>query len=233
MSAADIFAVADLSNPVDIAMLADALADAGRDAEADVVRSGRPITRQTDGVFRFVRPIRPTIQLGSISSGTMRTQDLLSAFADALDDIKDDISTGCQTTDTADDTAIRTAETARIDTFLAALESRMDNDDDDARDDYLDSGYAEEDLDTLTFMLSNYTPPYCYFGSHPGNGSDYGFWIDHESLESDVRDGTLASGDEAPEDADEGSLFLHINERGNTELYIRQDGEWVSVWSVV
>lgn len=46
----------------------------------------------------------------------------------------------------------------------------------------------EEDHDYFTWetlfdALNDYAPPYTSFGSHDGDGSDYGIWISHESIE--------------------------------------------------
>jgi hypothetical protein len=41
---------------------------------------------------------------------------------------------------------------------------------------YFESEDSQFDLDYLFDTLNNLAPKGYYFGSHPGNGSDYGFW---------------------------------------------------------
>jgi hypothetical protein len=50
---------------------------------------------------------------------------------------------------------------------------------------------TEDLLDELFDLLNAHCPPYTYFGAHEGDGSDYGVWIDWESLEEDLREGSV------------------------------------------
>ena len=72
---------------------------------------------------------------------------------------------------------------------------------------------------------------------------DFGFWVDHESIECDLVDGTLIvqscngyrttrSGEDA--DGDE-FQYLHVNDHGNMTLYERNnlDEEFTEVWAIV
>ena len=80
-------------------------------------------------------------QLGSISSGTLRTEDLLPAFANKAES-------------------------------LGWKGPRKDK----ARS-------LDEVIAMLTEVLENYCPPFVYFGAHPGDGADFGFWPDMDALQ--------------------------------------------------
>lgn len=88
--------------------------------------------------------------VGSISHGTMRTVDLLDTFACELE-------------------------------YLAPLEHAALILDARQRAQAIGDGREEEEHDRdcladLFDALDALAPPYCYFGAHAGDGSDYGFW---------------------------------------------------------
>ena len=95
----------------------------------------------------------------------------------------------------------------------------------------------------LTDALNDYSPSYCYFGTHEGDGSDFGFWVDHELIECDLVDGTLIVQScngyrttRSGEDADGDELqYIHVNDHGNMTLYQRDelDNEFTEVWAIV
>ncbi len=90
-----------------------------------------------------------TFQLGSISTGTLKTEDLLPIFV--------------------------AEATARGVRFI-----------DGAGNHFLTNepgGRNTPTLDLLTEALNNLCPPFVYFGIHPGNGADFGFWPDWDDLE--------------------------------------------------
>jgi hypothetical protein len=93
-------------------------------------------------------------QVGSISTGTLRPEDLLPTFARELERH-------------APDHALVTAA----------------NDILDRLPDEWDGGGASELINDIQDALQEHCPPFVTFGSHPGDGADFGFWPDMESLE--------------------------------------------------
>lgn len=92
-----------------------------------------------------------TATLGSISHGTLQTGDLMIAFADELNRL----SPGHD--------LVKEAEA--VQTLWAA-----------GWNDLYDREEAMELVDQLSDTLNDFAPPYCYFGAHDGDGSDFGFW---------------------------------------------------------
>lgn len=87
----------------------------------------------------------------SASHGTMRRQDLIPVFLNVI------------------------RETPEYIQYMAAdIPPAHANEDDQA--DWWDSEEAMELLDELFTILDNYAPGGYYFGAHPGDGSDYGYW---------------------------------------------------------
>lgn len=105
----------------------------------------------------------------------------------------------------------------------------------EARTVYANSQRARDVLDDLEHALGEYAPAYCYFGVHPGDGADFGYWPDWRAIELDRRDGTLSSGDDLPADGSSVGQYLHISDHGNAELYAWDSANhrWQSVWAVV
>ena len=101
---------------------------------------------------------------GTVSHGTMRSEDLIPCFMDALDTLKEAES-------------LSTYQNIRrfrdIDTLLGNIEHRQHKSSWSA---YYESEDADHDLDALFDALEVYAPPDCYFGAHEGDGADYGFW---------------------------------------------------------
>lgn len=94
-----------------------------------------------------------TIQLEntSVSHATMRTEDLIPAFIAAIRTI---------------DTSIEPQLSGK----LTDIESDM------KVDGYFESDDSVYDLDWLFDKLNDMAPDGFYFGAHPGDGSDFGFW---------------------------------------------------------
>lgn len=94
---------------------------------------------------------------------------------------------------------------------------------------------ARDVLEDLEQALEALSPPYCYFGAHPGDGADIGYWPDWDAIESDRRDGSLPSGGELPADGSKHRQYLHVSDHGNAELYHwhASSRRWRSVWGAV
>ena len=80
---------------------------------------------------------------GTIIAGTMRAEDLIPAFFDALEQL-----------DPSDAEALRVTY------------PHWDQ----------DCEAAEYLLESLFDALNEHAPEGCVFGSHPGDGADFGFW---------------------------------------------------------
>ena len=89
-----------------------------------------------------------TATIGTVSHGTMRAEDLIPDFASELESLCD-----------VDDKA----------TYKALLVEAA------SITDY-ESEAADYILTDLFDALDNFSPPYCYFGAHEGDGSLFGFW---------------------------------------------------------
>lgn len=150
----------------------------------------------------------PYAPFGTISHGTMRPEDLIPAFADALRTL-----------------AKRAGYAQEFSSVIEQADS-VDFDNPDECDDA---------LECLDDALQSFAPPYAYFGAHPGDGADYGFWL-MEDWEQQARDdGALFVGDlsEIPKGFRGGSVVV-INDHGNATLYKQSyRGARREVWSVV
>lgn len=104
-----------------------------------------------------------TAELGSVSSGTLRTMDLLSCFAGELEYHLDN-----QGPDYAAPELRELVKDA-----YAAYDADDDNDCVDAL------------VDELQDALEEFAPEGAYFGTAEGDGADFGFWA-CEGSEDDV-----------------------------------------------
>ncbi len=148
-------------------------------------------------------------QMGSISTATMRTADLIPAFVDELEYH-----------------AKRNKNKSHL-AIVKAINRKINK----LGDSYYKTDDADFDLnETLFDALNEYALPYFYFGAHPGDGSDYGFWLT-EDLE-EVFDGLKANDLSKVPDDYKGEV-LDINDHGNMTLYLADKGKLTEVWAVV
>lgn len=150
--------------------------------------------------------------IGTISHGTLRTPDLLTAFADELARLSESERTH--------GALIRDARA-----YARIWEANHLNG--------LGSEAAIELVQELSEALEEFAPSYTYFGSNPWDGSDFGFWPS-DTLAQDVRDNDgLVISDlyEVPEGYSGEALV--INDHGNATLYAFDKGIGLTVWEIV
>lgn len=153
---------------------------------------------------------------GSISHGTMRTEDLLDTFASELEHhVRRNAAEWCSDEG-------RAQRDKLIDLANGAREIDCDSEDNEAD--------PEEVLSELFDALSEFAPPYAYFGSHPGDGSDYGFWLT-ENIDECFDGLKVDDTGEVPDDYC--GEVLHINDHGNMTLYSASNGKLSEVWALV
>lgn len=141
-----------------------------------------------------------TYTFGSISHGTMRAEDLIDAFSSELHYLA--------------------KANKRIKKFHALLKEC---------DKYSEDGAADL-VNDLFDALDEFAPPYCYFGAHEGDGSDYGFWPSLDAIEgSDAL--KVSDLSEVPRGYS-GEVFL-TNDHGNLTLYNYARGRSREAWGIV
>jgi hypothetical protein len=168
------------------------------------------MTHQGSGQAATIHPTGGTMtefQLGSISTGTLFTGDLIAAFANALLGICDG---NAEATELARDSK-------------QYLEPDIDDTDEEFRHSLVES---------LTDYLNEFCPPFVYFGTHPGDGADFGFWPDLEAIDASCerehhrRTHNPDTGEIVLEDD---SVIVQVNDHGNVTV---MDMERSVIWSV-
>lgn len=141
-----------------------------------------------------------------ISSGTMKTNDLLGSFADVLEEL-----------DTEGEYDKLQAEALAF-ALLCEYEE-----------------YKEKAINVLYEVvdaLNAFALPYMYFGTLENDGTCFGFFVDQMEIEDDSYTGdllTVGDLDDIRIGKHEGYV-LFVNDHGNMTLY---DGDMTEVWSVV
>lgn len=170
------------------------------------------------------------VTLGSVICGTHRNEDLIPAFVDALDDIRERLAAPGTTTEEPAALAERVKMVAGLDNVLGGIEKRME------AEGYFESEDADWDLNEILFpILDQHAPPFCYFGSHEGDGADFGFWISWDAIEDACHDGSILrvrAGDTWRDGnlTEEVEFVLEVTDHGNASLFTCGGEE---VWSVV
>ncbi len=152
---------------------------------------------------------------GSVSSGTMRDEDLLDTLASELDYQLSRQSKRFP----------RKAHRALIREARRTLHKLTEGTIAQAGE------VASEIVNELMDALTEFAPPYAYFGAHPGDGADYGFWL---SEDMDGAFDGLRVNDTWEVPRDYRGEVLHVNDHGNITLYVSNGrGKLREVWGLV
>ena len=116
----------------------------------------------------------------SVSTATLRPEDLIPSFASALALLLDAWE---REPGAAEPRKVRRYQTRRE--VLGEIERRIERGG-AAGAAYFASGGADWDLEWLTDQLDEWAPPGTSFGSHPGDGADFGFWADWDDEPAEV-----------------------------------------------
>lgn len=137
------------------------------------------------------------------------------------------------------DHGCRTAEEIAIDIVDLAIEFGMAKPDDwdslctcQNEDDV--EAIDEEMENAIEWLNDNHTLPYCYWANE-GEAGAFGLWPSLETARECIAEsGFVSSREQEWPDDDYRGEWLHINERGNCVLYVRDDsGTDREIWSVV
>lgn len=128
-------------------------------------------------------------RIGTVVHGTLRTGDLLEAL-------------GIELFNCVLHSRSQSGELSQKHLSLVREAAMANPDDED----------ADELVQNLCDALDEYAPPYCRFGAHEGDGSDFGFWPVMESIEELPR---VSDPSEVPTGED----CAYVNDHGNVTVY--------------
>ena len=153
-------------------------------------------------------------QLGSISTGTLRTEDLLPAFTYTMGELTHDPVSNLSKYPTE---AMAKLWDEAI--HLIGTDQWWTLDPEDSGVDGL--------LNDLTDALNELCPPFVYFGTLEGDGADFGFWPDIDGIQETVNiaECDASQGISCPDDG----VIIQVSDHGNVTV---MDMERNVIWSV-
>ena len=142
-------------------------------------------------------------QLGSISTGALRTDDLLLAFANKLDRLNTKSEAGYEWLFN---------EAYRLNRCRNAPQQECD-----------------DRLKDLQDALQEFCPPFVYFGAHSSDGADFGFWPDVDRIVDELGGDPANEVDYVLDNFKGGSCIVRFA-NGNPCV---MDMERAVIWSIV
>ena len=169
------------------------------------------------------------LSIGSISEGTLKTEDIGNNLIWHLNQIN--------------------LETSDLDTYrklkhefsdeIEELEESAFLPGEESEDEYSET--LEHVYDEIKAIADNYLPDYCYLGFTIGDGADFGVWPEPQLLEDTTQgsfDGYVYRSTIETNGVDEHvpaeySHYLAVNDHGNATLWARNGDTWRECWAVV
>lgn len=150
--------------------------------------------------------------IGTVSEGTLRSEDLVDAFASELQSLYE---------------YTKTPMPMHVKELLAQADSLG----------YEDEYDEDEVVSELEQELEHFAPPYCYFGTLDGDGAHFGFWISEDAIRDAVHDGDLLVQDDSrggrQDEVPDGytGLVYHVSDHGNPALHQYTRGQYdYTIW---
>ena len=173
-------------------------------------------------------------QLGSISSGTLRNQDLIPAMLNTLHTLVDDDIEGRVFVTITSNT--RYHDGIGTNCLRLVRYTQNSNGDygypgecSDEEHEYWQSEGAQDDYDTLAEALNDCCPAYVVFGASEGDGADFGFWPDIDRINEDIANAEYRNGDDIL--LLEEMVLVTVNDHGN--VTVRDIWSHDILWSCV
>lgn len=149
--------------------------------------------------------MEPWNPLGTVSSGTLRPEDIAESLFHFID--------GLQVCGSPSGAApwgdCLETRNRWWDRFHPIADALFPNDDGSMVEDREILANCIEEMEEL---LHEICPPYMYFGAREGDGADIGFWPAHDSLSE------LPKYDDYPDELP-GDDFIVVNDHGNLSVY--------------
>lgn len=144
------------------------------------------------------------IHLGTVSWGTLRSEDLIPRFVEEL-------------------RRIRGSLPKTIYNIFRIWENGN-----------LSSAEESEFVDELVTTLDGYAPPYCYFGTTEGDGADFGFWVSPEWRENAREDDAPVLCDSSGLTPEFRGVWFQVSDHGNVTCFrrVRKDTD-IELWGIV
>ena len=131
------------------------------------------LTRKVNVIYTNAHLVLLPDEIGSVSSGTMRAEDLIPAFMDML-------------------RAYWPAKAVKLESEYANVFAALDDEDNRGKYGFNLPDEVAEDagwlVEELFDSLDELAPDNCYFGAHPSDGADYGFWYSEDYEDSMMED---------------------------------------------